>query len=83
MKSENTAVVLTLAERLASDGALTIGETASWSGLGRGTVYEEIRDGRLRIAKVGRRTIVRAADARAWLASIPSVASTGGSKTQS
>jgi hypothetical protein len=34
-------------------------------------VYEEIRAGRLKARKCGRRTVVLAADLREWLASLP------------
>lgn len=37
-------------------------------GIGRSQAYEEIKEGRLRIAKVGRRTIVPVAEAERWLA---------------
>jgi excisionase family DNA binding protein len=33
----------------------------------RSAVYREIRDGRLKAVKVGRRTMIRATDADAWL----------------
>jgi excisionase family DNA binding protein len=41
--------------------------------VGRSTVYEEIKSGRLRAVKVGRRTLIREEDERAWLAALPSV----------
>jgi excisionase family DNA binding protein len=72
MQTAKTLTGLSVADRLASNGALSVDDVAAWTGVGRGTVYQEIRDGRLKIAKVGRRTIVRAADARAWLASMTS-----------
>ncbi|RDD63830.1 helix-turn-helix transcriptional regulator [Ferruginivarius sediminum] len=50
--------------------AYTIPELVEASGLGRTTIYGEIRDGRLRVIKVRRRTLVRAEDARAWLAAL-------------
>ena len=37
-------------------------------GIGRTQVYEEIKTGRLKVAKVGRRTIVPIAEAERWLA---------------
>ena len=36
-------------------------------GIGRTMVYEEIKAGRLRVAKVGRRTLVPVAEAQRWL----------------
>lgn len=38
--------------------------------LSRTAAYREIRDGRLRITKVGRRTLIARIDAEAWLASL-------------
>ena len=40
--------------------------------LSRSLIYEEIGAGRLVARKVGRRTIVRRADAARWLRSLPS-----------
>ena len=40
-------------------------------GIGRTKAYEEINAGRLKVRKSGNRTIVLAADARAWLDSLP------------
>jgi excisionase family DNA binding protein len=39
--------------------------------IGRGKAYQEINEGRLRATKVGRRTLIRASDAEAWLSSLP------------
>ncbi|QGM98431.1 helix-turn-helix domain-containing protein [Methylocystis parvus] len=51
--------------------AYSIEETARITSLGRTALYEEIRAGRLKSRKAGRRTIVLADDIRAWLASLP------------
>ncbi|GHD07674.1 helix-turn-helix domain-containing protein [Tianweitania populi] len=40
-------------------------------GIGRNLVYDQIKDKRLKIRKVGRRTIIRAEDAKAWLDALP------------
>jgi hypothetical protein len=42
-------------------------------GVGRTRAYEEIRLGRLRVRKCGKRTIITADDAELWLGSLPSV----------
>jgi excisionase family DNA binding protein len=39
--------------------------------IGRSTVYEEIRSGRLKARKVGARTLIAHEDAMAWLKALP------------
>ena len=51
--------------------ACSISETAEVSGVGRTTIYEEIKAGRLIACKVGDRTIIQRADREAWLAALP------------
>jgi excisionase family DNA binding protein len=53
--------------------AYSIEETARITSVGRTAVYEEIKAGRLRACKVGRRTVVIADDIRQWLASLPQI----------
>lgn len=52
-------------------GAMSIEDFCRWAGIGRSMAYKEIEAGRLRIKKVGRRTLVTMDVARAWLASLP------------
>jgi hypothetical protein len=47
--------------------AYSVPEFQKATGLGRTRLYEEIRLGRLRLTKVGRRSIIAVDDARAWL----------------
>jgi hypothetical protein len=47
--------------------AYTVPEFQKATGVGRTRLYEEIRLGRLRLTKVGRRSIIAVGDARAWL----------------
>jgi excisionase family DNA binding protein len=47
--------------------ALRVEEAAHKSTLGRNAIYREIREGRLKIAKVGRRTIIPVAEFNRWL----------------
>ena len=51
--------------------AYSIDRLAKESDISRSTIYEEIAAGRLIARKVGRRTIVRRADALLWLRSLP------------
>jgi hypothetical protein len=52
-----------------NDGAMTIRQFRAWSGIGNTKVYAEIALGRLKITKVGGRTLILRSDARAWIAS--------------
>ncbi|WP_243286688.1 helix-turn-helix domain-containing protein [Geothrix terrae] len=47
--------------------ALSVAEFCAQFSLGRSKAYEEIKAGRLRIVKVGRRTLITVTDAMAWL----------------
>lgn len=58
---------------------LTVDELVAASGLGRTSVYAEIRDGRLVARKCGKRTIILASDAKAWLQGLPRLG--GGSES--
>jgi excisionase family DNA binding protein len=51
--------------------AYSIQDVTKLTGLGRSYIYEEIRIGRLRIRKAGRRSLVIADDLKARLASLP------------
>lgn len=52
-------------------GAMSIETFCQWAGIGRSLAYKEIEAGRLRIKKVGRRTLITLEAARAWLADLP------------
>ena len=39
--------------------------------IGRSTIYEEIRSGRLKVRKAGARTLISHEDAMAWLNALP------------
>ena len=47
--------------------ALTISEFCRFYGIGKTRAYQEIKAGRLRVAKVGRRTLVPTVSANLWL----------------
>jgi excisionase family DNA binding protein len=50
--------------------AYSIKEAAKAIGISRSSVYVEIAEGRLRVTKVGRRSLIFDADLNAWLASL-------------
>lgn len=52
-------------------GAMSIDAFCRWAGIGRSLAYKEIEAGRLRIKKVGRRTLITMDEARNWLANLP------------
>ncbi len=52
-------------------GAMTVNEFLSWASIGRTKFYQEHAAGRLRIRKIGRKTVVTMADAQAWLDALP------------
>ena len=56
------------------DGAFTINQFCAWASIGRTRVYELINCGDLKAIKLGSKTLIPKADARAWLASLPALA---------
>ncbi len=51
--------------------AFNIEEFCHRYGVGRTTFYEEIKSGRLRMVKVGKRSLITADAAEAWLKNLP------------
>ena len=49
----------------------SIDEFAALAGLSRVTVYNEIRSGKLKARKIGRRTVIVSSDARTYLDALP------------
>ena len=47
--------------------AFSIAEFCSVTSLGRSWVYEEIRRGRLKVLKAGRRTLITSEEMTAWM----------------
>ncbi len=48
----------------------SIADFTALTGLGRTRVFEELKTGRLRAVKSGRRTLIPAAEVEAWLKSL-------------
>jgi excisionase family DNA binding protein len=51
----------------------SIVDAARSANVGRSTVYEEIKAGRLVARKMGRRTIILDQDLQAWLSTLPTL----------
>jgi excisionase family DNA binding protein len=64
--SESSAVA-------ASSRAFDINEFCRRYGIGRTTAYDEIKAGRLRRRKVGKRSLITEDDAEAWLKDLPTI----------
>jgi excisionase family DNA binding protein len=67
-------------ERRDRQRAMSIEQFCSYYGVGKTKTYAEIRAGRLRARKCGRRTVVVEDDAEDWLRHLPSIASKGGNE---
>ncbi len=50
--------------------AFSIPEACKVTGIGRTLLYREMQEGRLKVTKIGRRTVIRKADLDAWLQSL-------------
>jgi hypothetical protein len=51
--------------------AMTVPEFCRWARLGRTATYREIRSGRLKLRKVGAKSLILVSDAETWLQSLP------------
>jgi excisionase family DNA binding protein len=58
-------------QRRARQRAMSIAEFCEQYGLGRTKTYEELKSGRLRARKIGKRTIITEDDAEDWLLRLP------------
>ncbi len=52
-------------------GAMTVDEFCGWASIGRSKFYQEVNEGRIKLRKIGRKSIVTFSDANAWLESLP------------
>lgn len=50
-----------------SKSVLSIADAVQTAGSSKNTIYNEINAGRLKAHKLGRRTVIKVADFRAWL----------------
>lgn len=50
--------------------ALSVAEFCAACSIGRSTFYEEVKAGRIRILKAGKRTLIASTEAQRWLDSL-------------
>ena len=55
-------------------GAFSVNEFLAWASIGRTVFYREVNAGRLKINKIGHKTVVTADSAAAWLNALPEAA---------
>ena len=73
-RAERTQMELHMDSVDANRESFSPDEIAQRNGLGRTTVFAEIKARRLVARKVGKRTVIRRDDERAWLESLPTAA---------
>lgn len=61
----------TTAKHHESRRALSVSDFARAYGIGRTTAFQELRSGRLRSYKLGKKTLIAADDAEGWFRSLP------------
>ena len=61
--------------------AMPLARAAAWSGLSRSTIYRMAAQGRVRLVKAGRSTLVDADSLRAVVAGLPPATVRGGART--
>ena len=71
-----------IVDRFVCGGNLAMREFCSWAGISKVTAYQEVRNGRLRITKVGRRSVITVPDAFAWRKALHAKASTSPERVQ-
>ena len=57
-----------------SRAAFSVTDFCVWAGISPSQFYKQVKIGNLKIHKIGRKTIVKATDAQAWLNALPEAA---------
>jgi hypothetical protein len=52
-------------------GAMTVPEFCRWASIGRTKLYAEVKAGRIKLRKIGAKTVILRADGEAWLNALP------------
>lgn len=60
-----------LQDRMPSKGAFTVEEFLAWAAIARSKFYQEVNAGRIRMRKIGRKSVITFPDAMEWLSSLP------------
>ncbi|MET4841930.1 hypothetical protein ABIF62_002425 [Bradyrhizobium japonicum] len=55
-------------------GAMTVSEFCRWACIGKTKTYAEAQAGRIKLRKIGTKTVILRSDAEAWLRSLPTAA---------
>ena len=58
--------------KITEKAAYSVNEFLEVYGIGRTTFYQEVEAGRLKIKKLGKRTLIARSDAELWLSQLPS-----------
>lgn len=58
-------------------GLMSVADFKKWASIGHTTFYEEVKAGRLRIRKLGSKTLIAYSDALAWLENLPTNGESG------
>lgn len=56
-------------------GAMSVDEFCAWASIARSKFYREVGAGRIKLRKIGRKSIVTMTDAQNWLNALPVVGS--------
>lgn len=51
--------------------AMTVDEFCGWASIGRSKFYQEVNEGRIRLRKIGRKSVITMTDAQTWLDGLP------------
>lgn len=54
-----------------SKGAFSVEEFLHWASIGRTKFYDEVKSGRLKLRKIGRKSVITISDAHDWLDNLP------------
>jgi hypothetical protein len=66
--SSSTPIDTTVAT---SGGAMTVAQFCNWASIGRTKLYAEVKAGRIKLRKIGSKSVVLRSEGEAWLHSLP------------